>query len=161
MTWNAHEDVLTARRQDTSFALSLTLLCSILSEIRADERREAEVEGPRTCIPLPCRVREQPDILRLFLHRLTTDQHFPSPVFCRHNMSAHPAVLAAGQHTSFALHLTLLCSILSEIRAEERREVESKDPENVYSAMPFQGVQPMLSFLCQANHGLGHRAVRC
>src|SRR5215831_16745326 len=32
------------------------------------------------------------------------------------------------------------CSILSETRAEERCEGESKDLENASSAMPFQGV---------------------
>ena len=32
------------------------------------------------------------------------------------------------------------CPILSESRAEERREDESKDPESVSPTMPFQGV---------------------
>jgi hypothetical protein len=41
------------------------------------------------------------------------------------------AVLAAGSIRRLRFHLTLLCSILSESRAEERREGESKDPEDM------------------------------
>jgi hypothetical protein len=44
--------------------------CSILSESRAEERREAESKDPEDVHPLPCRVREfQAEILSLFLHR--------------------------------------------------------------------------------------------
>ena len=43
--------------------------------------------------------------------------------------------------------LTLNCPILSESRAEERREGESKDPEKAPAAMPRQGVSTRMAVL--------------
>jgi hypothetical protein len=54
-------------------------------------------------------------------------------------MNAHDGIVADCSTHSRQYNLPN-CPILSENRAEERREGEWKNPENVSTTMPFQGV---------------------